>query len=52
VKIGRGWSNSEIAANLHLSVTTVKGHMTQLFAKLDAVNRVHVAICVHDAGAA
>lgn len=50
--VGRGLSNSEIATELHLSVTTVKGHVTQLFDKLGVVNRVQVAICVHDAGQA
>jgi DNA-binding NarL/FixJ family response regulator len=50
--VGRGLSNSEIATELFLSVTTVKGHVAQLFAKLDVVNRVQVAICVHDAGEA
>lgn len=50
LEVGRGASNSEIAARLHLSVTTVKGHVAQLFTKLEAVNRVQVAICVHDAG--
>lgn len=33
-------------------MTTVKGHVTQLFDKLGVVNRVQVAICVHDAGQA
>lgn len=50
--VGRGLSNSEIATEFHLSVTTVKGHVAQLFDKLDVVNRVQVAICVHDAGKA
>ena len=47
--IGRGLANTEIAADLHLSVTTVKGHITHLFEKLGVTNRVQVAICVHDA---
>lgn len=50
LEVARGAGNNEIARRLHLSVTTVKGHIAQLFAKLDAVNRVQVAICVHDAG--
>ncbi len=50
VGIGRGWSNAEIAADLTMSVATVKAHLTHVFAKLDAANRVHVAITVHDAG--
>lgn len=50
VAIGRGLSNAEIAGQLYLSVPTVKAHVSRLFAKLDATNRVQIAICVHDAG--
>jgi DNA-binding NarL/FixJ family response regulator len=48
--VGRGLSNAEIAAELYLSVPTVKAHVGRLFTKLDVDNRVQVAICVHDAG--
>ena len=48
--VGRGLSNAEIAAELHLSVPTVKAHVSRLFDKLQATNRVQIAICVHDAG--
>ncbi|RYY42596.1 MAG: response regulator transcription factor, partial [Actinomycetales bacterium] len=48
--IGRGASNAEIASELHLSLATVKAHISHLFTKLDAVNRVQVAITMHDAG--
>ncbi|KQQ44124.1 response regulator [Nocardioides sp. Leaf307] len=48
--VGRGHSNAEIAAALHLSVPTVKAHVSRLFDKLGATNRVQIAICVHDAG--
>ena len=48
--VGRGLSNAEIAAALHLSVPTVKAHVSRLFDKLQATNRVQIAICVHDAG--
>ena len=48
--VGRGLSNAEIAGELHLSVPTVKAHVSRLFDKLDATNRVQIAICVHDAG--
>ena len=47
--VGRGLSNAEIASSLHLSVPTVKAHIGRIFTKLDAENRVQVAICVHDA---
>jgi len=48
--IGRGASNAEIAAELFVSVATVKAHISHLFDKLDATNRVQVAIVAHDAG--
>ena len=48
--VGSGLSNAEIAAALHLSVPTVKAHVSRLFDKLQATNRVQIAICVHDAG--
>ncbi|NKX92858.1 response regulator transcription factor [Sanguibacter hominis ATCC BAA-789] len=47
--IGRGLSNSEIAATLFMSVPTVKSHVGKLFTKLEVDNRVQIAICVHDA---
>lgn len=49
VAVGRGLSNAEIAAELHLSVPTVKAHVSRLFEKVGATNRVQIAICVHDA---
>ncbi|MCD4527040.1 response regulator transcription factor [Nocardioides sp. cx-173] len=48
--VGRGLSNAEIATCLHLSVPTVKAHVSRLFEKLGTTNRVQIAICVHDAG--
>ncbi|WP_258724884.1 response regulator [Cellulomonas sp. NS3] len=50
VGIGRGLSNAEIAAELYMSVATVKSHVGRLFAKLGVENRVQIAICVHEAG--
>jgi DNA-binding NarL/FixJ family response regulator len=50
--VGRGLSNAEIAAELYLSVPTVKAHVSRLFDKLGTTNRVQIAICVHDAGLA
>ena len=47
--IGRGLSNSHIAGELSLSLATVKAHVGRVIAKLEATNRVQVAICVHDA---
>ena len=50
--VGRGLSNAEIAAQLYLSVPTVKAHIGRLFTKLEVENRVQIALCVHDAGLA
>jgi DNA-binding NarL/FixJ family response regulator len=50
--VGQGLSNAEIAAELFLSVPTVKTHVSRLFDKLQVSNRVQIAICVHDAGLA
>lgn len=50
VAVGRGLSNAEIAGELYLSVPTVKAHVSRLFDKLQASNRVQIAITVHDAG--
>ncbi|HSV38657.1 MAG TPA: response regulator transcription factor [Nocardioidaceae bacterium] len=48
--VGQGLSNAEIAAQLHMSVPTVKAHIGKVFDKLGVDNRVQIAIVVHDAG--
>jgi DNA-binding NarL/FixJ family response regulator len=48
--IASGASNAEVATQLFMSEATVKSHVSRLFAKLDAANRVQIAIVVHDAG--
>jgi DNA-binding NarL/FixJ family response regulator len=48
--IGRGMSNSEIAAELFLSVATVKTHIGQIFTTLGMHSRVQVALLMHEAG--
>jgi DNA-binding NarL/FixJ family response regulator len=50
--LARGSSNAEIAAELHMSIATVKAHVSRLLIKLELNNRVQVAILVHDAGLA
>jgi DNA-binding NarL/FixJ family response regulator len=50
--LGRGRSNAEIAAELFMSVATVKAHVSRVLTKLDLNNRVQVALLVHDAGSA
>jgi DNA-binding NarL/FixJ family response regulator len=47
--LGEGKSNAEIAAELYMSVATVKGHVSSLLSKLELNNRVQVALLVHDA---
>jgi DNA-binding NarL/FixJ family response regulator len=52
VAIGHGKSNSAIAAELYMSVATVKAHVTRLLQKLELDNRVQIALLAHDAGVA
>ena len=47
--VGRGLSNADISAELHLSVATVKAHVSRLLEKLDVDNRVQVALLIRDA---
>jgi DNA-binding NarL/FixJ family response regulator len=42
--VGAGLSNPEIAARLHLGVTTVKTHVANLMTKTGSANRVQLAI--------
>ncbi|MFD5073223.1 response regulator [Streptomyces sp. NPDC058371] len=50
IEVGRGKSNADIAAELYMSVATVKTHVSRILTKLDLNNRVQVALMVHDAG--
>jgi DNA-binding NarL/FixJ family response regulator len=50
IQIGLGHANAQIAGNLHLSEATVKTHITHLFDKLAATNRVQLAIAAFRAG--
>ena len=50
VAVGRGLSNAEVGRSLFLCEATVKAHVSRLLLKLDATNRVQVAILAHDAG--
>jgi DNA-binding NarL/FixJ family response regulator len=49
--VGQGYSNAEIASQLHMSLATAKAHVSRLLAKLDAENRVQVALLVQAAAA-
>ncbi|MEV6926562.1 response regulator transcription factor [Dactylosporangium sp. NPDC051485] len=50
VGVAQGRTNAEIAAELGMSVATVKAHLTHIMTKLDLDNRTQVAMLVHDAG--
>jgi DNA-binding NarL/FixJ family response regulator len=50
VEIGSGYANADIARRLHMSEATVKSHVTHLFEKLSATNRVQLAIAAFRAG--
>jgi DNA-binding NarL/FixJ family response regulator len=52
IAIGQGKSNAEIAAELYMSVATVKAHVSRLLTKLELGNRVQIALLAHDAGVA
>jgi DNA-binding NarL/FixJ family response regulator len=47
--VGRGASNADVAAELHMSVATVKAHVSRLLAKLALDNRVQLALLVQEA---
>jgi DNA-binding NarL/FixJ family response regulator len=48
--VARGRTNSEIADELHISLSTVKTHLTALMNKLGARNRVELAMWAYETG--
>lgn len=48
--VAHGRTNSEIADELHISPSTVKTHLASLMRKLDARNRVELAMWAHETG--
>jgi DNA-binding NarL/FixJ family response regulator len=48
VTVARGRTNAEIAEELHISVSTVKTHLASLMAKLNARNRVEIAMWAYE----
>lgn len=48
--VGNGLSNTEIAAELSISVATAKTYLTRLLAKLDARDRVRLVILAYETG--
>ncbi|WP_158894413.1 response regulator transcription factor [Amycolatopsis anabasis] len=47
--LGHGMSNADIARHLHLSPTTVKGHVSRILVKLDCPNRNHAGLLAQQA---
>ena len=45
-----GRTNAEIAAELHISLSTVKTHLTSVMGKVGARNRVEVAMWAYETG--
>jgi DNA-binding NarL/FixJ family response regulator len=50
--IAQGRTNAEVAADLAMSVPTVKAHITHILTKLRLTNRTQIALIAHDAGLA
>ena len=48
--VARGKTNAEIAAELFMSVATVKAHVSRILTKLALSNRTQIALLAHDAG--
>lgn len=48
--LARGRTNTEIAEELYISLSTVKTHVASLMDKLGARNRVEIAIWAHETG--
>lgn len=46
--VARGRTNAEIAAELHISLSTVKTHLASLMSKIGARNRVEIAIWAYE----
>jgi len=46
--VARGRTNAEIGAELHITLSTVKTHVTSLMNKLGARNRVEIAIWAYE----
>ena len=48
--VARGMTNAEVADALFVSLSTVKTHLASLMGKLEARNRVELAIWAHETG--
>lgn len=50
ITVARGRTNSEIAEELHISLSTVKTHLTSVMTKLGARNRVEIVMWAYETG--
>ena len=50
VLMTQGLTNNQIGTRLHLSLASVKSHLTSMFVKLGVDNRVSAAMIIRDAG--
>ncbi|MFC4855604.1 response regulator [Actinophytocola glycyrrhizae] len=50
--VARGRTNNEIGAEFHITLSTVKSHVTSLMNKLGARNRVEIAMWAYETGRA
>jgi DNA-binding NarL/FixJ family response regulator len=48
--VAQGFTNSEVAAELYISLSTVKTHLASLMRKLGARNRVEIAMWAYETG--
>lgn len=50
IPVAQGWTNHEIADDMHISISTVKTHLASLMRKLNARNRVEIAMWAYETG--
>ena len=50
VTVARGRTNNEIAAELYISLSTVKTHLASIMTKIGARNRVEIAMWAYESG--
>jgi DNA-binding NarL/FixJ family response regulator len=48
--VARGLSNTEIGSELHMSLSTVKTHISHLLMKLDARDRTQLVVLAYESG--